>query len=188
MRMFRSRPPAFVALAAMVAALAVHQARYTLLPEHDAESHHGYLAYAPGLLGMVLAAALGLALARLLAGAEPAAPRRTALPARWIGATVLLIAVHGVQELAEGHAAELVGNGAGLVVPLAAAAGLALALVLDGARGALRAGAQALRRLAPRVRTRVAVVASWHPSLAPAPRRLPALAAAGAGRGPPPVG
>src|SRR3954454_17037060 len=69
--MFRSRPPAFVPLAAMVAALAVHQARYTLLPEHDAESHHGYLAYAPGLLGMVLAAALGLALARLLAGAEP---------------------------------------------------------------------------------------------------------------------
>src|SRR3954451_22484850 len=186
--MFRSRPPAFVALAAMVAALAVHQARYTLLPEHDAESHHGYLAYAPGLLGMVLAAALGLALARLLAGAEPAAPRRTALPTRWIGAAALLIAVHGVQELAEGHAAERVGNGAGLVAPLAAAAGLALALVLDGARGALRAGAQALRHLAPRVRTRAAVVASWHPSLAPAARRLPALATAGAGRGPPPVG
>jgi hypothetical protein len=81
-----------------------------------------------------------------------------------------------------------VGNGAWLVVPLAAAAGLVLALVLDGARGALRAGAQALRRFAPRIRTRVAVVASWHPSLAPAPRRLRALAAAGAGRGPPPVG
>src|SRR3954470_22635112 len=165
--MFRSRPPAFAALAAMVAALAVHQARYTLLPEHDAQSHHGYLAYAPGLLGMVLAAALGLALGRPPPRTEPAAPRRAALPARWIGATVLLIAVHGVQELAEGHVAELVGNGAWLVVPLAAAAGLGLALALDGARGALRAGARALRRLAPRVRARVAPSASWHPSLPP---------------------
>src|SRR4051794_34061161 len=186
--MLRSRPPAFAALAAVLAALAVHQARYALIPEPDAESQHGYLAYAPLVLGTVLAAALGVALARALADFEAAPRRRFAFAMRWSGATALLIAVHGVQELAEGHVAEIVGNGAWLVLPLAAAAGLALALALEGARGALRAGAHALRRLAPHVRPRSPLPVSWRPSLAPHPRRLPALAAAGAGRGPPPVG
>ena len=186
--MFRRRPPAFAALAAMLAALAVHQARYALIPEPDAESRHGYLAYAAVALGMALAAALGIALARVLAGAEPNARRHTGPVVRWIGATALLVAVHGVQELIEGHVAELFGHGAWLVLPLAATAGLVLALALDSAPCALRAGARVLRRLAPRVRTRLAPPLSWCPALAPATRRPPAIAAAGAGRGPPPVG
>src|SRR4051794_6429991 len=184
----RGRPPAFAATAAVLAALAVHQARYALAPESDAESHHGYLAFAPAVLGVVLAAALGVALAKLAAGADADARHRASLAIRWLGATLLLVAVHGAQELAEGHVAELVGHGAWLVLPLAASAGLLLALALDGIRDALRTGARALRGLAPVVRGRVALPPSWHPAPAPAVRRLPALAVAGAGRGPPPVG
>src|SRR4051794_34291117 len=180
----RGRPPAFAATAAVLAALAVHQARYALAPESDAESHHGYLAFAPAVLGLVLAAALGVALGRLAAGADAYARHRASLAIRWLGATALLVAVHGAQELAEGHVAELVGHGAWLVLPLAASAGLLLALALDGVHGALLTGARALRRLAPVVRGRFAPPAAWRPAPAPALGRRPALAAAGAGRGP----
>src|SRR4051812_13212949 len=118
----RSRPPAFAAAAAVLAALAVHQARYGLVPESAAESHHGYLAYAPALFGLALAATLGVAFARLVAGADSTAPWRAGLAVRWLGATALLVGVHETQELLEGHVAELAGHGAWLVLPLAAAA------------------------------------------------------------------
>src|SRR3954447_8483531 len=145
----RGRPPAFAAAATVLAALAVHQARYALLPEPEAAAHHGYLAFAPAVLGALLAAALGVALGRLAAGADAGARHRASLAVRWLGATALLVVVHGAQELAEGHVAELVGHGAWLVLPLAASAGLLLALALDGVHGALRTGARALRRLPP---------------------------------------
>jgi hypothetical protein len=74
------------------------------------------------------------------------------------------------------------------VLPLAATAGLLLALVLDGARYVLHAGAHALRRLAPVLRPAFPVPMAARPAPAPALRRLPALVAAGAGRGPPTVG
>ena len=182
------RPPAFVALAAMLAAFGVHQSRYALIPDHHADSHHSYLAHAPEVLGIALAAAFAVALARMVAGVELASARRTPLGVRWLGATALLVCVHGAQELAEGHLLELATRGAWVVLPLAAAGGLGLALLLDGARGALRAGARALRALSSLPGPRLAAAASWRPRATPPLRRLPALAAAGAGRGPPPVG
>ena len=186
--MLRSRPPVFAALAAMLAAFVVHQARYAVVPDHHSDSHHGYLAHAPELLGLGLAAALAVALARLIAGVELSAARRTPLGVRWLGATVLLVCVHSAQELAEGHLIELAGRGAWVVLPLSAVAGLGLAVLLEGAHSLLHAGARALRPLSPLGRPQVAVTPASGPGAAPMLRRLSALAAAGAGRGPPPVG
>ena len=186
----RSRQRAFAASAAALAAFAVHQARYVLMPDPGAESGHGYLLYAAPLITLALAASVGVALLRLTGsrddgGEWPAAP----FTVRWLGASVLLVCVYGAQELAEGHAADVVGRGAWLVLPLAPAAGLVLTVVLGRARQVLRAGARALRRVARPARLSFSTVVSWRSAPTPATRRRSPVTAPGAGRGPPlPVG
>jgi hypothetical protein len=186
----RSRPPAFAASAAALAVFAVHQARYALIPDPAAEGGHGYLIYATPLLASALAAGLGIALLRLTGTPEEADPRPAApLPVRWAAASALLVFVYAAQELAEGHAADVVGHGAWLVPLLATAAGLLLALGLGHASVVLQAGARALRRYAVPVHVSLPAPLSWRPLAAPPVRRRSPVATFGAGRAPPlPVG
>lgn len=188
--MRRSRPPAFAASAAALAAFAVHQARYALMPDPAAESGHSYLLYATPVLASVLAAGLGVALLQLTGRPEEADPRPAApLRVRWAAASALLVCVYAAQELAEGHAADVVGRGAWLVPLLATLAGLVLTFALGHAREALHAGARALRRFAAAARVSLPAPLSWRPLAAPAARRLSPVATFGAGRAPPlPVG
>jgi hypothetical protein len=169
------------AIAALaLAALAVHEARYLLVPDGHAEAGHGYLVVAPGALGLLLAVAAG----RSLGALGRRAPRGRGVT--WAAATASLVAIHAGQEVLERL---LAGGGpldAGvlLVVPLCAVAGAAVAVALRRAEQLLVDAVAPAR--APRARLAVPV------QLAP---RAPAFAvvAAGlarhlAGRAPPAFG
>lgn len=131
-----------------LAAYAVHEARYLLVPNAHAAAGHGYLEVAPVLLAGALALAAGRALGALGA-------RRAAAPTlRWAAASGALLAIHGAQEGLE-HL--LAGGGpldAGVlvVVPLSVLAGALVAAALRRADRLLveaTAPARAPRLVAP---------------------------------------
>jgi hypothetical protein len=169
----RSAPILRAAALVLAGALALHELRYLIAGRPSGEefaSAHGYLL----LLGLGAALLLGVAAAMLLRalaharrtgadGSPPASLSRT-----WPLATGALLALHFGQETVEltlngAPLGALAANGALLVLPLAAVAGLVVALALRGARQALSSAAAGARR-------------SWRgpapPPLAPA---LPAL-------------
>jgi hypothetical protein len=167
-----TRAPALRATALLaLGGFAVHQARYALVPDPHGAVAHGYLAAAPVVLALLLAAALGRTLL------APARGRRWT----WLGAGGALLALHLAQE-----GAERVLSGGGpvdlgllLVVPLCLVAGWLVALALRGSEELAAAALPA----APRARrVPLAVIAPAQPA--------PALARANvarhlAGRAPP---
>ncbi|HEY3188844.1 MAG TPA: hypothetical protein VGJ70_15285 [Solirubrobacteraceae bacterium] len=163
-----------------LAGFGVHQARYALAADHRGDVGHGYLTVAPVLLALVLALALGHAIAATAAG-RASVPRRR-LQRGWLWSSVALVVLHVVQEAAE----RLIAGGgpldAGwlLVVPLCIVAGGLVALGLRGADEALAAVARALPR-PPLDRPPTAVLVPP----APVPRPAAALARHLAGRAPP---
>jgi len=104
----------------------LHQLRFTLAGEEASHVHgHGYLTVVGPILAGLLLLALTLTLARFASGRADRAPR---LRRVWLGASTALIAVYCVQESIEGQHA-LFGHGGWLALPLAAAIGLAIALL-----------------------------------------------------------
>jgi hypothetical protein len=171
-------------------ALALHQLRYMLAYGHDAghalrEQGHAYLAPVTAVVVTIVVIALATGLHHL-AAAAPARPGRR-LPWLWPWATGALLAVFAAQEsiegaLTPGHPgglAALVGHGGWVAVPLAAAIGLVVALML---RGVPPVTYPVARRLARAAVPRAPLVLPVRP--APPLRRYPALATA-AGRAPP---
>src|SRR4051794_40178748 len=98
-----------------IGALAVHQLRYALGSGGTTAAGHGYLGAAGAILAGVCVVALAAALARVVRGASSTVPRLARL---WAGATLALVAVFAVQELAEGTSP--VAHGGWLAAPLAA--------------------------------------------------------------------
>ncbi|HEU4656191.1 MAG TPA: hypothetical protein VFR97_01635 [Capillimicrobium sp.] len=129
-----------------LAAFAVHEARYLLVPDRHADAGHGYLAAVPVVLALLLALAAGRALGSL--GRRRAAGRGLT----WAAASAALVGVHGVQEALE----RLVAGGgpvdAGLllVVPLAVVAGALVAVALRRAERLLDEASAPARAPRPR--------------------------------------
>src|SRR4051794_38102688 len=120
-----TRAPALRATALLaLGGFAVHQVRYALVPDPHGAVAHGYLAAAPVVLALLLAAALGRTLL---------APSRGARLS-WPAAGGSLLALHAVQELSERVIAGggPIDAGVLLVVPLCAVAGWLVALALRG--------------------------------------------------------
>ena len=173
-------------LAALMGAGAygVHQLRYALWPVRGATMRaHEYLAPVGTLVVVVLLFALAAALARIARGVVDEAPRLGRL---WAGASASLVAVYWVQEtleelLTRGDRQALFGHGGWIAVPLAAAIGLAIALLMRGAATASEVAARARRSpaLAFVLVPCGALIAPWAPQRSrPAARHL-------AARGPP---
>ncbi|HEY8584315.1 MAG TPA: hypothetical protein VIL49_15265 [Capillimicrobium sp.] len=164
-----------------LAAFAVHEARYLLVPDGHADAGHGYLAAAPVLLALLLALAAGRALDGLGAG------RSAGATLTWAASSGLLVGVHVVQEGLERALAGggPVDAGALVVVPLSLAAG---ALVAAGLRRAdrLLESATAPAR-APRVPA-APVPPPSRPAARPAAPPRTGLAHRLAGRAPPALG
>jgi hypothetical protein len=164
-----------------LAAFAVHEVRYLLVPDAHADGAHGYLAAMPVVVALLLALAAARSLAAL--GRRPGPAGRGVT---WVAATAALLALHGAQE---GLERLLAGGGpidAGVlvVVPLCAIAGAAVAAALRRADRLLAeatapAGAPRARIAAP------AVLVARTPSLVVAPA---GLARNLAGRAPPAFG
>jgi hypothetical protein len=150
-------PPILRAIAlVLAAALALHELRYLIAgrPTGDGfDAAHGYLPLVGGAAALLLGVA-GAMLLRALAfarrtgdgGQGPVSLRRT-----WLLATGALLALHFGQELVEltlegAPLGALAAHGALLVLPLAALAGLFVALGLRGARRALATAAARGRR------------------------------------------
>jgi hypothetical protein len=170
MRDQRSRLRAGALIAA--SALALHELRY-LVGYGDAagraiaEQGHSYLPGAGALAALAIALA-GVQMAASLSGVlrGPAVERRPAsLKLTWAFASVALVGVYAGQELTEGllssghptGLAAVFGNGGLVAVPLAAVLGLLVALVLRGARAALRAAAERPAAAMPRPRRLFAI-------------------------------
>jgi hypothetical protein len=152
----RSAPILRATALVLAAALALHELRYLIAggPTGDGfDAAHGYLPLVGGGTALLLGVA-GAMLLRALAAARrtgdsgqgPASLRRT-----WLLATGALLALHFGQELVEltlegAPLSALAAHGALLVLPLAALAGLFVALGLRGARHALATAAARARR------------------------------------------
>lgn len=152
----RSAPILRATALVIAAALALHELRYLIAGRPGGEqftTEHGYLP----LVGAGAALLLGLAGAMLLRGLAFA--RRTgtdrgrpvSLTRCWLLATGALLALHFGQEAAEltlngAPLTALAAHGAVLVLPLAAVAGLVVALGLRGARRVLSTAAARARR------------------------------------------
>ena len=158
----------------LAGAYTVHTLRYVLAygaaAHHELiEQGHEYLRPAPLALTLLLAAAVAELLLRLARGGAVAG-RRTSVRTAWAIAAGALLAIYGVQELAEGwlasghaHGVDAVGAERGwLAVPLAAAVGLAIALLSRVAAATLEAPPARLR--VPRARPRTTVLL-WGPPL-----------------------
>jgi hypothetical protein len=143
-------------------AYAVHSLRYTLAYGSHADSElqrqgHAYLAAAPALLTALLALGAG-ELVRAAARGERASGGGSPLLRTWGLASVVLLAIFGIQEVAEGMFAAghpggvdaIVGGGGWLAAPLAAAFGLLVAVLGRGARAVLAGEAARLRPAAAR--------------------------------------
>ena len=172
----------------LVGALGVHQARYLLVPPdryHDLVAVHGYLVWLmPLVAGLLFVATVQLA-ARIRYAERPELPSPRVL---WLTATVSLLAVFVVQEAIELTVAhgylpgpgELADHVGWQLVPLAAAVGGAIALLLGGAAAAVRS---VLARRAAPGKHRL-LPGPFHSSLLRAPRGS-VLARNLAGRAPP---
>jgi hypothetical protein len=138
-----------VRLAALMGAgtFAVHQARYALGYREEASGvlaaqGHAYLI----VVGPLLAGAVMLVLAELIRRAARGATSAPAPSLRrlWPGTTLSLVAIYAIQESVEGAlaahhpagAAGVLGHGGWVAIALAAAVGLAIALVMRGATAA----------------------------------------------------
>jgi len=149
----------------LAGAYVVHTLRYVLAFGSGAGGEllaqgHGYLAAAPPVLTVLLAAAVGGLVLRLAAGAEGRAAEPSVGRVWGVSATALL-AMFVAQESAEGWLATghqhgwaaVFAHGGWLAAPLAASVGLLVALLHRGAAAALAAP----RARAPRPRTRPVV-------------------------------
>ena len=97
-----TRAPALRATALLaLGAFAVHQLRYLLVPDAHAAVGHAYLAAAPPLLTLLLAAALGRTLVAIAHG-ETGGRDLT-----WLGASGALLALHAGHNRRGGHEARL---------------------------------------------------------------------------------
>jgi hypothetical protein len=125
-------------------AFGVHQFRFALTYEHgQGLNGHGYLAPVGAALVGLLLYASATALARIASGVQEEAPRFRRL---WAGASASLVAVYCVQESLEclltgGHSVAMFRHGGWVAVPLAAAMGCAIALIMRGAAAASAIGA-----------------------------------------------
>src|SRR4051795_7600932 len=143
----RSAPILRATALVIAAALALHELRYLIAGRPSGEGFdaaHGYLplvsvgaALLLGLAGAMLLRALAFARRTGRGAGGPASLRRT-----WLLASGALLALHFGQELLEltiegAPLSALAANGALLALPLAALAGLFVALGLRGARRAL---------------------------------------------------
>jgi hypothetical protein len=168
--------------------LAVHELRYLIgYGDPGAVSGHGYLTIVSPLVAIVLALACGIWLARI-GRAVPTAPARGTLT--WLGASCSLVGVYVVQETIEALAAGghpgLLAHGGWTALPIAAAIGALVALLLTGAREVDRAAAAVARPWTPFAGAApVAPAAIALPGAAPAAPRLRVIARRLAGRAPP---
>jgi hypothetical protein len=183
-----------------LAALAVHQLRYALAfggqaPERLAQEGHAYLGSVEAIAVMLCAVALGSFLTRLAGAwcggdADVAAASRHGLLKLWAATALVLAAIYSGQELLEGFLAAghppgvegVLGSGGWLMLPLSAAIGGLLALLLRGAQAVL---AFVRRVRAARPAASAASPPQLRPALVLAPRRG-VLAGSAAGRAPPP--
>lgn len=154
-------------------AWAVHDLRYALAPVGGGDGPgHGYLHAALPLVTVLVALAATGFVARLLAPrAETAAAR--SLRGEWLLAAAVLFAAFVLQESAESLLSShgpVFAHGGWLAAPVATVVGLAVALLLRGARAAVAAAA----RIAARVRVVVAPPSTS--AFAPPAARRPASA------------
>ena len=176
--------------------LVLHQLRYSISYRHQAGEQlaaqgHSYLAFAAPIVVAVLAVAAVAFVLRLLRVsrgrlAEPLPPsaRRT-----WLGASLTVLAVYSLQEIAEGllsaghpgGPAALLAHGGAVALPLAVAIGGVIALLLRGAAAAIEVAVRVARLRLPHSRRREAP-SRPRPAIRPA---LDAIALFLAGRGPP---
>jgi hypothetical protein len=132
-------------------AWAVHELRFALAPVHGGDGPgHGYLhAVLPLLTVLVALAATGF-VARLVAARDEGGRSRS-LRAEWLQCSAALLCAFVLQEGGESALSPhgpIFAAGGWLAVPIAAVVGLAVAVLVRGARAAVAAGA----RLAPRLR------------------------------------
>jgi len=172
-----TRAPALRATALLaLAAFAVHQLRYLLVPDAHAAAGHAYLSAAPPVLTLLLAAALGRTLVAVVHG-ERGGPGLT-----WLGASAALLALHAGQEAAERVIAGggPIDPGVLLVIPLAVAGGWLIAWMLRGSEALAVDALPVLPRPRPIGPAALVPVAArpWVPTLAGVARHL-------AGRAPP---
>ncbi|MFL5782678.1 MAG: hypothetical protein ACJ760_15275 [Thermoleophilaceae bacterium] len=191
----RQRPRAAALLAA--GAYALHQLRYAVGyggHAHDelAGQGHAYMMLLAPLLAVAIVVLMADFAIRLMSArarrAPGVAPR---LRSVWVLATSCLLLAYAAQELAEGAlaaghpggAASLTAGGGWVALPLAAAIGLSLALLVRGALGALELAAEPAPRV-PRARPAAVVrlPRRQQPHLlrlveVPSPARGPPLAA-----------
>jgi hypothetical protein len=127
-------------LAALMGAgtFAVHQLRYELSYGHEVGGH-GYLALVgPAVVGALLLA-LAAALGRIARRAEETVPRLGRL---WAGTTASIVVVYGAQESLEGivtgRVPGMFDHGGLVTLPLAAAVGLLIALIMRATAAATR--------------------------------------------------
>jgi hypothetical protein len=153
--MRRQVPRPVIAIYALLGVFTVHALRYAAFPEPDPHGGHGYLSFAPPLLGGLLAiAVVQLAVDRR----APGGPRH-GWRTRWILATLAFLALYAAQENAEALATTsrlagpgaLLGHGGWIVLPLTVAAGGLLAALLRGTEAVLARLAHAPAAL-PRLR------------------------------------
>jgi hypothetical protein len=179
------------AVLTLAGALLVHEGRYLFAPpehEHALAAAHTYLGWLVPTAGALLFLAFAQVAARIgrVRGEDVRLPGVGAL---WVGAAGCLLSVFLVQECAEGFIAhgelpllgDILGAGGWVAVPLCAAVGGLVALLLAGAARVLRwaiARRSTPRRRLGAVRTRAVV------ALVP---RASVLARRLAGRAPPAV-
>ncbi len=177
-----------------VGAFALHQLRYVLgyggeASDALAAHGHGYLALVMPLIALVVAVAAGQFLAQLAQARTrgEAGGRAGRFGRVWIAAAAVLFATYAGQELLEGAASAghpggieaVVGGGGWWALPLAAAVGLLVAIVMRGADACLASAARRCHSSVRRIPTRSPLLAAVDlPVAHPLARNL-------AGRAPP---
>lgn len=146
----------------LAGAFVLHQLRYGLLPDAHGDQGHGYLPAAAAVVAGILALAgleFALSLFAALRGRD-ADGGPTSLKHLWGRAALLLLAIHGTQETVEtvvsGRPLASLLAGWWLAVALAAALGLASALLLRGGAAAVARVVAARERRHRRPRPAVA--------------------------------
>jgi hypothetical protein len=131
-------------------AWAVHELRFALAPVHGGDGPgHGYLHTALPLLTVLVALAATGFVSRLLAARDEGSSSRS-LRAEWLGCAVVLLGAFVLQEGSESALSAhgpIFADGGWLAVPIAIVVGLAVALLVRGARAAVAAGARIAVRL-----------------------------------------
>jgi hypothetical protein len=154
-------------------AWAVHELRFTIAPvDGGAGPGHGYLHAALPLLTVLVALAATGFVARLVAP-RAEQPLARSLRHDWLSCAAVLLVSFVLQEGGESALSAhgpVFAAGGWLGLPLAAAAGLAVALLLRGARAAVAAGVRAAARL------RAVLPLPESSSFAPPAAHRPALA------------